>query len=100
MKDTEEQEIQVDSLSESVQLKSDNIDSIRIGEDICVGQSSIFMPFNNRFYVGVCSRDEDRTLCNMNNLHQSHYILDIDSFSTKTRELLRYFSFYIANVRF
>jgi len=75
-------------------------DSISIGDDISIGQNAIFMPYNNNLYIGVSSKDEDRTLCNVNGLHQPNYILNLDCFPSKTRELLRYFMWYLVNVRY
>jgi hypothetical protein len=50
-----------------------------------VGQNALFIPFDNNQYVGVHYKDEDKTLCNINNLQSNSYILDICSFPRTTK---------------
>ena len=47
------------------------------------------MPFNSNTYVGVHQKDDEKTICNMSNLYNQNYILDLDSFDEKTCSLLR-----------
>jgi len=90
--------VQADLLDEISEMKPDIGHNISISEDIVVGQTSIFMPFSNNVYVGVYHKDEERTICNMSGLYQPNYLLNIDMFNSKTRELLKYLSFYSVNV--
>ncbi len=46
------------------------------------------MPFSGSVYVGVCNKDDDRTICNMNSNHHNTYILDLACFKPKVKELL------------
>jgi hypothetical protein len=57
------------------------------------------MPFSNNLYIGVYHKDEDRTLCNISGFHPPNYILNLDRFNSKTRELLRYLPLNLVNVR-
>ena len=64
MKQTVDMETQT-KLEEPTQTKQELAPGIHIQEDLVIGQHAIFMPFSNNSYVGVTSKDEDRTLCHM-----------------------------------
>ena len=94
-KETDDIETQTNT-EESNDKSSDN-DLISINEEISVGQNALFIPFSSNIYVGVTHKDDDRTISNINRIQPNHFLLDINSFSIKIKELLTYLFYYLDN---